>query len=352
LPKEEIWTEYLINLFPIDKNNFKHQMLARLLLLMTVWLIGLLMYSVDGLVKLYVFNLQLVSLLFGTGFIVLYGSYMIQRSLPDVILSFQPILQLEETRFQELFSRIKNYSYSFLPCLTLDFILVFFLAGIPEYIQGLLIEGMTLHSFWDICFLFFIDLIGGTGIWMGISIWITILLISRQPLRVELSENIVEKFRGLAMLAWWFSLFYFMAISLGMGINLLGAPVVSVVEIILSPFLLFIVIGLVSVLFPFYNVHRTLFRLKRGEIEGIEEEYIRLQKELEEALAEEPDTRRGEKTLAVMGHIISLQIRERNVRGASEWPIDISFISRLLSLVLLPAIVRISIELFNRFYLA
>ncbi|MDH5792092.1 MAG: hypothetical protein OEZ44_07870 [Candidatus Bathyarchaeota archaeon] len=216
----------------------------------------------------------------------------------------------------------------------------------------MLIEGMTLHSFWDICFLFFIDLIGGTGIWMGISIWITILLISRQPLRVELSENIVEKFRGLAMLAWWFSLFYFMAISLGMGINLLGAPVVSVVEIILSPFLLFIVIGLVSVLFPFYNVHRTLFRLKRGEIEGIEEEYIRLQKELEEALAEEPDTRRGEKTLAVMGHIISLQIRERNVRGASEWPIDISFISRLLSLVLLPAIVRISIELFNRFYLA
>ncbi len=352
MPKEEIWTEYLINLFPIEKNNFRHQMLARLLLLLTVWLIGLLMYSVDGLVKLYVFNLQLVSLLFGTGSIILYGSYMIQRSLPEVILSFQPILQLEETRFKELSSRIKNYSFSFLPCLALGSILVFFLAGIPEYIQGLLIEGVTLHSIWDICFLFFIDLLEGTGIWMGVSIWITILLISRQPLRVELSENIVEKFRGLAMLAWWFSLFYFIAISLGIGINLLGAPAVSVVEIILSPFLLFIVIGLVSVLFPFYNVHRALFRLKRGEIEGIEEEYIRFQKELEAALAEEPGTRRGEKTLAVMGSIFSLQIRERNVKGAPEWPIDISFISRLLSLVLLPAIVRISIELFNRFYLA
>ena len=173
-----------------------HQMLARFLLLMMVWLIGLLMYSIDDLVKLYVFNLQLVSLLFGTGFIILYGSYMIQRSLPDVISSFLPILQLEETRFQELSSKIKKYSYSFLPCLALDFILVFFLTGIPEYIQGLLTEGMTLHSFWDICFLFFTDLLGRTGIWMGVSIWITILLISRQPLRVELSENIVEKFKG------------------------------------------------------------------------------------------------------------------------------------------------------------
>jgi hypothetical protein len=187
---------------------------------------------------------------------------------------------------------------------------------------------------------------------MGVSIWITILLISNQPLRVEISENIVERFRGLAMLAWWFSLFYFIAISLGIGINLIGTPAMSILEIIFSPFLLFVGIGLVSILFPFFNIHRALLRLKKDEMERIEEEYVRLRNGLEEILADERDHQRSDKTMTVLGRILSLQIKERSVREAAEWPIDISFLSRLLSLVLLPALVRISIELFNRFYLA
>jgi hypothetical protein len=51
-----------------------------------------------------------------------------------------------------------------------------------------------------------------------------------------------------------------------------------------------------------------------------------------------------------MGRLFSLQIRERRLREAPEWPVDVGFVSRLVSVVLIPAVVRISVELFNRFY--
>lgn len=44
-------------------------------------------------------------------------------------------------------------------------------------------------------------------------------------------------------------------------------------------------------------------------------------------------------------------MRERKIREAPEWPIDIVFVSRLLSLVLVPAMVRISVELFNLIFI-
>ncbi len=54
---------------------------------------------------------------------------------------------------------------------------------------------------------------------------------------------------------------------------------------------------------------------------------------------------------AAMGRLLSLQMRERKIREAPEWPIDIGFVSRLLSLVLVPAMVRISVELFNLIFI-
>lgn len=108
-----------------------------------------------------------------------------------------------------------------------------------------------------------------TGIWLGVSIWLAIFLVSRQPLDVELSSDTVEKFRGLSKLALWFSLFYFIAISLGGGFSSIGSSQI----ILLSPFLLFVAIGVISIMLPFYNIHLTLLTLKKRQSQEIEEEF-------------------------------------------------------------------------------
>lgn len=326
-------------------------MLARISILLFVWLSGLVIYMLEGFGKSYLFNFEIYSTLFGIGLIVFFGSYMTQRSLIETVSSFRPILQLEEIKFQELKTRIKKYSYTIVPILILDLIFVFLLSDASKDIQKLMIEGFRFHLIWNIGFTFFMYLLISTGIWIGVSIWISIFLISKQPLNVELSQGMIEKFRGLTILALWFSLFYFISISIGTVVTFLGSPAVSIVNIILSPLMFFIAIGIIGVIYPFYNIHNTLIKLKKKELLKIENEYNRLQKELEVILSNEPELKFVGKTLAILGHISSQELKERNTKGAPEWPIDISFISKLLSLVLIPAIARISVEILNRFYL-
>jgi hypothetical protein len=59
----------------------------------------------------------------------------------------------------------------------------------------------------------------------------------------------------------------------------------------------------------------------------------------------------SDEVIGIMGRLFSLRIKERKVKAAPEWPIDISFLVKLVGLVLIPAISRILIEIFNRFYL-
>jgi len=104
----------------------------------------------------------------------------------------------------------------------------------------------------EFAFLFFLNLLTATGVWIGVSIWLTIFLISKQPLQVKPSPSTIEEFRGLTMLALWFSLFYFLAISIGIVIPLARQPAMSLLNIFFSPLLAFIAIGVVVVVSPFY----------------------------------------------------------------------------------------------------
>jgi hypothetical protein len=346
LPRGRIWTELLFDLLPVDRDRLSHQMVARLALLLLIWLSGLLAYGADGLAGDYLSNSQLLSTLFGNGLIVLFGTHMIQRSLPEAISSFRGLVDLDEGSFRRLSDRIEGLSFSFVPCLVIGLVYTLLLTDVPVEAQRVLAEGAAAHSLWGLVLVSFVYLLTGTGIWMGVSIWLTVFLISRQPLRVELSPGLMERFRGLSMLTLWFALFYFLAVSIGVAASVAGGPAVSLAEIVLSPLLLFIVIGVACVLLPFYNIHRALVGLKGRELREIEEEYDRLRLQLEEA------SQRGEEAGAIeaIGHLFSLQIRERRLREAPEWPADIGFVSRLVSVVLIPAVVRISVELFNRFY--
>jgi len=80
--------------------------------------------------------------------------------------------------------------------------------------------------------------------------------------------------------------------------------------------------------------------LKRRELLKIEEEFEELQLQLDGVLAE-PVSHSSDQITVIMGRLSSLQIKERRIKLAQEWPIDIGFLSKLLGLVLVPAIARV-----------
>ncbi len=75
-----------------------------------------------------------------------------------------------------------------------------------------------------------------------------------------------------------------------------------------------------------------------SELQKIETDFGILQMQFDESLINSS----SEPTI-LMGKFFSLQIRERKVRLAQEWPIDITFISKLFALILVPVIVRMVI---------
>ncbi len=350
MPKKMVWIELLFSRFPIDK-KISSQMLVRFCFLFLVWLTGFLAYTLDGLMISYISNLQIYQGLFGSGLIILFGSYMFQHSLPDIIPSFRSLLKLNDSLFQKFSERVERYSYSFIPCLLIALVFMVLWSSVPNDFQRVLIEGSSLHGIWDISISIFVYLLVATGIWFGISIWLTIFLISRQPLEIDLSQKTIEKFRGLTMLALWFSLFYFLAISISIIISFIGSPAVPLLEVIFSPNFFLIGIGIISILFPFYNIHNTLLKVKKQELFKIEDEIEQLRQQLDEVLARQPAKQFGEQTITFIGRLFSLQLKERNIKAAQEWPIDISFLTKLFGLVLIPTICRILIEILNRFYI-
>lgn len=127
LPKKMFWTEVLFAWLPIDPGKRGVQILVRLLFLFLLWFSGFVVSSVDGLGAEYVSNVQLLVPFFGTGFIILFGTYMIQSTLTDTVLSIRPLLRLDDSSFKKLFGRIELYSFSFVPVLLLALLFTAFL---------------------------------------------------------------------------------------------------------------------------------------------------------------------------------------------------------------------------------
>lgn len=345
LPKKMLWTELLFSYFPIDKMIIWQQMLARFCFLFIIWLSGLLAHALDGLMIDYILALNAYLTYLGTPFLILFGSYFVQHKLSNVIQDFRSMLKLDDIEFQKFSERLKRVSYSFIPCLLIAIGLGVF-GGALDQFQQALAKGFKVHIIWNLLFNSFGLLLTATAIWMFVSIWLTIFFISRQQLNVKLSSETIARFRELSMLALWFSLFYFIGVSIGNIAYFTSAQALSLTEILISPYLFFIAIGIAGILFPFYNIHIALFKMKEQELLRISEESQQLLKQLDEALNEQATSQDVDKKIAVMHYrLFSLQIKEKHVRAAQEWPIDLSFFSKLLILVLIPIISRIAATL-------
>lgn len=316
-------------------------MLARSCFIVLVWLSGLLAYAADGLTTTYmaIFLNNFVGF-FGTSFMTLFASYYVQGTLGRIIQNFRPMLKLDDLHFQKFSEKLKRYSYSFLPCLLIS-ICWGSLASGPYLFQQILAEGFKLHLVWNLAANIFYWLLGATAIWMLGSIWMTIFLISRQPLNVKLSPETTTRFRELSVFGLWFSLFYFIGVSIGNIAFLINVPALSLLEIIISPYLLLIAIGIAGVLFPFYNIHMTLQKMKKQELSKISEESRQLLQQLDGILAKQPAKQTSDQPFTIMACLFSLQVKEKHAAAAQEWPVDISFLSKLLALGLTPIISRL-----------
>jgi len=116
----------------------------------------------------------------------------------------------------------------------------------------------------------------------------------------------------------------------------------------MSPILPFTVVGLVGVLIPFYNIHIALLSLKKKELSKIQSEFEHLETTLDEVLTKPDDQLSDQSAGAITLRIFSLQVRERRIRAAQEWPIDIGFISKLMGLCLVPLAARYLPEILSR----
>ena len=196
MPKKMLWPELMFSFFPIDKNKFWQQMLSRFSFLFLLWFSGLVAYMIDGLTTTYLLELDIYIRNFGMFFLILIGSYYVQGTLRKIIQNFRPMLKMDTLQYQEFSARLERYSYSFLPCFMIT-IFFAFLTGALDQFQTALAEGLELHAIWNLSFISFGSLLVGTAIWMFASIWLTIFLISRQPLSVKLSQQTIARFRML-----------------------------------------------------------------------------------------------------------------------------------------------------------
>ena len=343
MPEKMLWPELLFSFFPIDNKKFGQQLLSRVLFLVLIWLSGLVAYTLNGLTTTYLLELDVYIQNFGVLFLILVGSYHVQHTLRKIIHNFRPMLKMDASQYQMFSARLERYSYSFIPCLIVA-IIIAVLSGAPAQFQTALAEGLELYVVWDLLFVSFASLLVGTAIWMFASIWLTIFLISRQQLAVKLSQQTITRFRELNMFALWFGLFYFIGVSIGNVSFLTNIQTLTLPEIVVSQYLIFVIIGIAGILVPFFNIHATLFKMKNEELAKITKETEMLLQTLDEALEKQAN----DKTLSVTARLFSLQLKEKQVKAAQEWPIDVSFLSKLIAICFIPILSRIIAALLIR----
>jgi hypothetical protein len=109
--------------------------------------------------------------------------------------------------------------------------------------------------------------------------------------------------------------------------------------------LIFLVImGVLAFLLPFYHVHRVLMKLKKQELLEIEEEHDRIIQDLTGKTSTHQASDTEAHMMYLIHSIISLEvlhIRERRAKDADDWPIDMTILSAVAGLVLIPILVNI-----------
>jgi len=341
-----MWTEVIINLwlekFPIGDISWFWWFVRRLTFLFIIWLLGLFIFALDGMFILYVSNFGNYAVLFGIGIMAFIGTDGLHSFLEWLPKWARPILKLENKEFEEFFQRGERWAFSFFPCLILAMMFFLFVSTEQFYVfEQTIAQGFRAYFAWNFAFTFFVWLLVGTGIWIVISQWLLIFRLSRQPLSLQLSSTTSKTFRPLALQ----TLYGAACVFLGTSIFAFISPPASSLDLV--RFLFFVVFGALAFLSPFYNIHSVLLRLKKQELQKIEKEANKLIKDLKD-LIERPTQNSRDEIPIITARLLALHITEKSVREAEDWPVDISFFSTLVALVLTPLLIELAMRIFLR----
>ena len=345
-----LWTERLFQLIPIGKErgSFASFLAVRfvrsLCFTLVVFLLGVLavLISANKVVSQDPRGLESYGYFFMSIFLAFVVSGWFHNKWDWFFGWSSHILKLSETEFGKFRDRMEKLINSFLACfiIFLPFFIQFLIYSIPLFVKeyGAIVVGyLAFVNFFLILFL-------ATLIWIIVSMWIILYATLRQPLNLKLSPRVDEEFRPLAI--WGLKVLFvtFMLVAIVVVFYDLG--------IVFSPWgfagfvgsLIFIMfLGVVAFLLPFYHIHRVLAKLKKQELEEIEEEHDRIIQDLTGAASTESSGSAANMVHLVNG-IISLEVlhvRERRAKDADVWPIDTSILSAMAGLVLIPILVNI-----------
>jgi hypothetical protein len=101
--------------------------------------------------------------------------------------------------------------------------------------------------------------------------------------------------------------------------------------------------GVLTFLGPFYSIHLALIRLKECELQKLEKKQGELVENLDVALAEDRD----DNILGITARLVALQVREKDITEAEEWPVNLTYLSALSGLALMTG-GRLIVELVTR----
>ncbi len=133
-----------------------------------------------------------------------------------------------------------------------------------------------------------------------------------------MSSETLAEFRELSLLALWFSFFYFIGVTIG-NINYFSTQDFSKVGIFFSPNILFIAVGVVGVLLPFYNIHIVLLKMKKAELKRIEQESKKLAQQIDDTITQRENNQQVDYQIEkIYYRLFGLQIQEKYVKEAKE----------------------------------
>jgi len=340
-----MWTEVVMDFWAAKLRTRKPGLfwwvVSAFSFLFVIWLSGLVVYALDGIPLRYLYNIPLHASFFIQGSVILFAVKGFRSFLEQLPTWARPVLRLNREEFTEFFERVERWVSSFFPPLIFAIAMMFLNLYLSRQAVA---ESLTARSTWGLALSFFMYLFNGTGVWIIVSIWLLVFWVSRQPLDLRLSRRTSKIFRPLAIASLYASACVFLVTSL----IPIFYPAASMAQLLIYGF--FILLGVLAFLVPFYNIHLVLVRMKRDELSKIEEETSELMGELDKTLAERPTQDSRDRKATITARLLALHVKEKTVREAQEWPVDISFFSAIAGLVLM-SMGRMVVELVMRMFL-
>jgi hypothetical protein len=350
-----LWTERLFQLIPIGKESgsfasfLKVRLIRSLCFTLVIFVVGLPFYWGAGLNTNAFYVGSLVAILYFV--IVIFLVFVVSgwfHNKWDWFFGWSShILRLNETEFDKFRERMEKFINSFYACLGIAVIFVVFgmiPAGriIMEEIGPLMVRPTVMLVFLVFTNSFMM-LLSGTLVWMILSLWITFYATLRKPLKLKLSPRVDEEFRPLAIWSLKVLFITFMLIAIFVVFKEIGVLVVpGGFAGAMGVLIFYIILGVLAFLLPFYHIHRVLMKLKKQELLEIEKEHDKLvQDPAKTSSTNDASDTEEHMMLSKLVSLQILEIRERRAKEADVWPIDITILSAVAGLVIMPILVNI-----------